>query len=48
MLDGVLQAGSCHSKIDGILVVITLAQGIDQAAAEAVAAANAVDDVQRM
>ena len=43
-LDGVLQSGSGHRELDGILGALAVQQGVDQAAAEAVAAADAVDE----
>ena len=45
-LDGVLQGGSRHRKLHRGLGVLAGQQGVDQAAAEAVAAADTVDDVQ--
>ena len=45
-LDGVLQSGSCHSKFNRSLGVLAGQNGVDQAAAERVAAAHAIDDVQ--
>ena len=45
-LDGVLQRGSRHGELHRRLGVLAGQQGVNQAAAEAVAAADAVDDVQ--
>ena len=45
-LDGVLQSGGRHGELHRRLGVLAGQQGVDQAAAEAVAAADAVDDVQ--
>ena len=45
MLHAVLQAGGGHGEVDGALVVLAREQGVDQAAAEAVAAAHAVHDM---
>ena len=42
--DGVLQAGSSHSELQRGLFVFVGVQAVDQAAAEGVAAANAVND----
>ena len=40
-----IQAGGRNGKIDGIVIAVALAQGVDQAAAEAVAAADPVNNV---
>ena len=45
-LDGVLQSGGGHGELHGLLGALAAEQGVDQAAAEAVAAAHAVDDAQ--
>ena len=44
--DGVLQGGSSNSELHSLLSGLAAQQGVDQAAAEAVAAANAVNNVQ--
>ena len=44
--DGMLQSGSSNSKLNSFLGGLAVQQGVDQAAAEGVTAANAVDDVQ--
>ena len=41
-----LQSGSCNCELDSLLSALAGQQAVDQAAAEGVAAANAVDDVQ--
>ena len=45
-LDGMLQRRSRHGKLHGVLGGLAAQQRVDQAAAEAVAAADAVDDAQ--
>ena len=45
-LDGVLQGRSSNSELNSILGALAVQQGIDQATAEGVTAANAVDDAQ--
>ena len=45
-LDGVLQSGSSHSELNSSLSILAGQQAVDQAAAEGVAAAHTVDDVQ--
>ena len=44
--DGMLQSGSSNSKLNSFLGGLAVQQGVDQAAAEGVTAANAVDDTQ--
>ena len=44
--DGMLQSGSSNSKLNSFLGGLAVQQGVDQAAAEGVTAANAVDDVR--
>ena len=44
--DGMLQGRSRNSELHGLLGGLAAQQGVDQAAAEAVAAANAVHDAQ--
>ena len=44
--DGVLQGRSSNSELNSLLGGLATQQGVDQAAAEAVAAANAVNDAQ--
>ena len=41
-----LQGGSSNSELNSVLGALAVQQGVDQAAAEGVAAANAVDDAQ--
>ena len=43
--DGMLQSGSSNSKLNSFLGGLAVQQGVDQAAAEGVAAAHAVDDI---
>ena len=45
-LNAVLERGGGHGEVDGALVLITVAQGIDEACAEAVAAAHTIHDMQ--
>ena len=45
-LDGVLQGRSSHGKLYRCLGVLAVHQRVDQAAAEAVAAADSIDDVK--
>jgi len=42
----VLQSGSSNSELNSVLGALAVQQGVDQAAAEGVTAADAVDDVQ--
>ena len=44
MLDTVLEARGRNCEVDDLLIVLAAEQRIDQAAAEAVAAADTVDD----
>ena len=44
--NGVLQAGSSNSKVNGALGVLANQLAVNQAAAEAIAAADAIDDMQ--
>ena len=44
-LNGVLQRRGRHSKLDGVPAALAAEEGVDQAAAEAVAAAYAVHDL---
>ena len=45
MLNGMFQAGCCHRKVDRVLIGLADQLRVDQAAAKAVAAAYAVNDV---
>ena len=45
MLDTVLEARGRNCEVDDLLIVLAAEQRIDQAAAEAVAAADTVDDM---
>ena len=44
--DGVLECGCCNCKFNSCLGALTVHQTVNQAAAEAITAANAVDDVK--
>ena len=45
MLDRVLQAGSCHGEVNGILIGVVLRKSVNECAAEGVTAANTVNDL---
>ena len=45
VLDGVLEAGRGHGKVNGLLCVIAAEHTVDQTAAKGIAAADAVDNV---
>lgn len=44
MLYRMFQAGSRHGKVDGLLIILSRQQRVDQTAAEAIAAADAIND----
>ena len=45
MLDSVLEAGGCHSEVDGVLIVLAYKLTVDQAAAETVATAHTIHNM---